>query len=121
MKGIMMGFGIFVLSMGVMCGLMYYVCFENLRQDTIFSLKQSLSETMVQLDELSPSLRSEQALELFIANFSLRKKIRVNYQVDLMGFISDPLVLRIRITAKDTASLFDLQISMDETMIEVGE
>ncbi|NTW96810.1 MAG: hypothetical protein HGB31_09360 [Erysipelotrichaceae bacterium] len=121
MKGIMMAFGIFVLSMGVTCGLMYYVSFENLRQDTIFSLKQSLSETMVQLDELSPTLRSEKALEFFINNFTLRKKSRVSYKVDLMGFLSDPLALRIKVTAQDTGSLFDLEISTEETMIEVEE
>lgn len=121
MKGIMMAFGIFVLSMGVTLGLMFYVSFENLRQDTSFSLKQALSETMIQLDELSPSLRSDKALELFIDNFSLRKKTSVTYQVDLMGFISDPLALRIKITAKDTASLFDLEIITEETMIEVEE
>jgi len=121
MKGIMMGFGIFVLSMGVALGLLYYVSFENLRQDTGFSLKQALSETMIQLDELNPSIRSAKALEIFIDNFSLRKKTRVNYQVDLMGFLSDPLALRIKITAKDTGSLFDLEIITEETMIEVEE
>ena len=121
MKGIMMAFGIFVLSMGVTLGLMYYVSFENLRQDTIFSLKQSLTETMVQLDELSPTLRSDKALEFFINNFSLRKKSRVSYQVDLMGFLSDPLALRIKVTALDTSSLFDLEIITEETMIEVEE
>jgi len=121
MKGIMMAFGIFVLSMGVTLGLMYYVSFENLRQDTIFSLKQSLTETMVQLDELNPTLRSDKALEFFINNFSLRKKSRVSYQVDLMGFLSDPLALRIKVTALDTSSLFDLEIITEETMIEVEE
>jgi len=121
MKGIMMGFGIFVLSMGVTCGLMYYVSFENLRQDTVFSLKQALSETMVQLDEVDPLLRSTQAMNLFILNFSLRKRSTVSYQIELMGILSDPLALRIRIKAVDDSSLFNLQISAEETMIEVEE
>jgi len=121
MKGIVMSVGLFVLSMGVSCGLMYYVSFEILRQETVFSLKQALSETMVQLDELDPSLRSSQAMNLFLLNFSVRRKSTVTYHIELMGMLEDPLALRIRIKAIDDKSLFNLQISAEETMIEVEE
>ncbi len=119
MKGLMMSIGLFVMSMGVSLGLMYYVSFETLRQDTVFALKQSLTETMLQLDELDPTTRNAQALSLFIDNFKLRKKTSVHYQIDLMGFISDPLAMRIRLKVHDDSALFDLKLNADETMIEV--
>jgi len=121
MKGIVMAVGLLALSMGVSLGLMFYVSFESLKLDTDTALKQALEETMVALDTLDPSLRQQQALSLFVSNFSLRKKKAVSYKIDLMGFIADPLALRIRISATDTASLFDLQLTAEETMIEVQE
>ncbi len=119
MKGLMMSIGLFVMSMGVSLGLMYYVSFETLRQDTVFALKQSLTETMLQLDELKPALRNDQALSLFIDNFKVRKKSSVHYQIDLMGFIADPLAVRIRLKVHDDGALFDLKMNAEETMIEV--
>lgn len=119
MKGIMMAVGLFVLSMGVTLGLMYYISYEQLRLDTVAALKQSLIETLFQLDELAVGDRYNQALTLFADNFKLRKQPSVSYQIDLMGFIPDPLVLRIRINATDTGSLFELNIQTEETMIEV--
>ncbi|KAF0226969.1 MAG: hypothetical protein FD133_550 [Erysipelotrichaceae bacterium] len=119
MKGIMMAVGLFVLSMGVTLGLMYYISFEQLRLNTVTALKQSLIETLFQLDELAVGDRYNQALTLFSDNFKLRKHPSVSYQIDLMGFIADPLALRIRIDATDIGSLFELNIQTEETMIEV--
>jgi len=121
MKGLIMAVGLLVMSMGISCGLMYYVSYENLRQDTVFALKQSLSETMVQLDDLDPSQRLDQALSLFIDNFKLRKKTLATYQIDLMGMIPNPLALRIRINVQTNSGLFHLGLSADETMIEVND
>ena len=119
MKGIMMAVGLFVLSMGVTLGLMYYISYEQLRLNTVTALKQSIIETLFQLEELAVGERYNQALTLFSDNFKLRKQPSVSYQIDLMGFIADPLALRIRIDATDTGSLFELNIQTEETMIEV--
>ena len=119
MKGIMMAVGLFVLSMGVTLGLMYYISYEQLRLNTVTALKQSIIETLFQLEELAVGERYNQALTLFSDNFKLRKQPSVSYQIDLMGFIADPLALRIRIDATDIGSLFELNIQTEETMIEV--
>ena len=120
MKGIVMASGLISLSMGVSFGLMFYISHEQLRQATQFSLKQALSETMIQLDNLDPMIREAQALTLFIDYFSLRKLNSVQYTVDLMGFIADPLAMRIRIQAFDQGSVFDVNVMAEETMIEVS-
>ena len=119
MKGIVMAAGLMALSMGVSVGLMFYISHEQLRLNTESSLKQAMSETMAQLDELDPSVRESQALSIFGTNFSVRKENSVQYQVDLMGFMSDPLALRIRISARENSALFRLELSAEETMIEV--
>jgi hypothetical protein len=120
MKGIMMAVGLFVLTMGVSLGLMYYISYEQLRLDTLTGLKQSLIETMIQLDQLDVKDRYDQSLTLFTEFFKLRKRSSVTYQIDLMGFIADPLALRIRVNAIDLGSLFELNLQIEETMIEVN-
>lgn len=120
MKGIVMASGLISLSMGVSLGLMFYISHEQLRQSTLYSLKQAMGETMIQLDDLDPLHRREMALSFFTDNFSLRKQRSVQYTVDLMGFHADPLALRIRIKAYDQGSVFDLTIMAEETMIEVS-
>jgi len=121
MKGIVMASGLISLSMGVSFGLMFYISHEQLRQATVFSIKQSLSETMIKLDSLDPMIREDHALSLFIDNFTLRKLSSVQYTVDLMGFNADPLAMRIRIQALDQGSAFDVNIMVEETMIEVSD
>ena len=119
MKGIMMAVGLFVLSMGVSLGLMFYISYEQLRLDTNFALKQALSETLIQLKAFDLNNRNQQAFTLFVNNFSLRKHASIHYQIGMMGFIPDPLALRIQIKAHDSGSLFELGVSVEETMIEV--
>jgi hypothetical protein len=120
MKGIVMASGLISLSMGVSLGLMFYISHEQLRQNTVFSLKQALSETMIELDRLDPSVREEQALTIFVDYFSIRKLNSVQYTVDLMGFNADPLAVRIRISAMDQGSVFEINVMAEETMIEVS-
>ena len=120
MKGIVMASGLMSLSMGISLGLMFYISHEQLRKQTVTSLKQALSETMIQLDQLEPIQREDQALALFIDNFRIRRQNSVQYTVDLMGFNADPLALRILISANDQRSVFDLHITAEETMIEVS-
>lgn len=119
MKGIVMAAGLMALSMGVSVGLIYYISHEQLRLNTETSLKQALSETMSALDELDPSARESQALSIFATNFKIRKEKSVQYQIDMMGFMADPLALRIRIRATQTSPFFKLELSTEETMIEV--
>ncbi len=119
MKGIVMAAGLMALSMGVSVGLLFYISHEQLRLNTESSLKLALGETMVQLDDLDPSVRESRALLIFSDNFSVRKEKSVQYQVDLMGFLADPLAVRIRIRATENTALFRLELSAEETMIEV--
>jgi hypothetical protein len=58
-------------------------------------------------------------LSIFSDNFSVRKEKSVQYQLDLMGFLADPLAVRIRIRAIENTALFRLELSAEETMIEV--
>lgn len=118
MKGIMMAVGLFILTMGVSLGLMFYISYEQLRLDTLSGLKQSLIETMIQLDKLNVEDRYDQSLAIFTAFFRLRKRSSVSYQIDLMGFSADPLALRIKVNATDIGSLFELNLQLEETMIE---
>jgi len=114
-----MAAGLMALSMGVSVGLIYYISHEQLRLNTVTSLKQALNETMDALDELDPSTRESQALLIFANNFTVRKEKSVQYQIEVMGFMADPLALRIRIHATQTSPFFKLELSAEETMIEV--
>lgn len=119
MKGIVLTVGLIALTVGVSMGLMFYISHEQFRLNTVSALKQALNETLIDLGEMDPSEREEAALGLFVEHFTLRLDSGVRVTVDLMGFNSDPLAMRIRIKATDQRALFDLRITTEETMIEV--
>lgn len=118
MKGAIIAVGLWVMSVGVSWGLLYYHSAERLRQATVFGMKQALSETMVEMRN-DPSPTSQEALNRFIANFSPRQEVQVDYVADVMGFNAEPLLLTIRLSYTDTRGAFALALSVTETMIEV--
>jgi len=120
MKGIVLAVGLIALTMGVSMGLTFYISHEQFRLNTVTALKQALNETMIELGQMDPVLREDAAMEVFVENYRLRVEHGIQVTIDLMGFISDPLAMRIRIKAIDQHALFDLRITADETMIEVG-
>jgi hypothetical protein len=118
MKGAIIAVGLWVMSVGISWGLLYYHSAERLRQSTVFAMRQALSETMVVLmDDPAPS--AQRALSHFVENFSPRQEAHVAYVADVMGFNANPLLLTIRLSYTDTRGAFDLALSVTETMIEV--
>lgn len=120
MKGIVLAVGFIAMSMGISMGLMFYISHEQFRLNLVMALKQSLSETMIELATLPMEQREAQAMDLFVDNFRVRKEPGSEVTIDLMGFMADPLALRIRITASHQQALFDQTITAEETMIEDG-
>jgi hypothetical protein len=118
MKGSIIAVGLWVMSVGVSWGLVYYHSAESLRQATVFSMNQALSETMSDLSE-EPVPTVDQALNRFIANFGPRQEPLVDYVVDVMGFNANPLLVSIRLSYTATRGAFRLALSATETMIEV--
>jgi hypothetical protein len=117
MKGAIMAVGLWVMGIGISWGLIYYHSAESLRQSTVFALRQSLSETMVELGErVNPTV--ETALDRFMANFSVRKDNDAAYTVDILGYHPDPLLLSVRLSYTATRGAFTLALQATETMIE---
>ena len=118
MKGAIIAVGLWVMSVGISWGLLYYHSAESLRQSTVFAMKQALGETMVELGEV-PVPSATLALDRFIANFIPRQEVMVDYVVDVMGFNAEPLLVTIRLSYTATRGAFTLALQSTETMIEV--
>jgi len=119
MKALIMSMGLFVMTMGVALGLSYYVSFENLRYHSHFILKQALQETLYQLSETEIDQRSSLVMPYFTDNLQFRIPKGVTYTINLLGFKSDPLVVRIELSYTSDSTL-QINHRIEETMIEVN-
>lgn len=121
MKGIIQGFAFFILMLGISLGLMFYVAYDAIRYQSRLILKQSLSETMMILAQKPVWEREAIMLQTLEEIFRLRKPAHQSYRLNVLGFIAEPLALRVRLDILTQHVTGYAWIGFEEVMIEVKQ
>ncbi len=117
MKGIVMSSALLMFLMSLVFSIVLYISFESDRFQIHQALKSALRSTMIHC--LDQRCDQSQAIAGLTENLEWIAEGFEGIQVDLMGFHDDPLLIRIRVSAK--GGMFDMfDIVCDETMIEEG-
>jgi len=119
MKGIIQGFALMILMMGLSLGFMTYVGMDHLRANSIAILKQSMTETMLSLADASVEERQNTYFSLLTEALTLRKPSHEHYKLEVLGFNAMPLALRVRLSVFPDYSPSGHGYPFEETMIEV--
>lgn len=118
MKGAILAFSLFILTLAVTLGLTGFVQFEHVRSTLSTEVKRSIQYTMLELinQKETSEINSNQAMKVFSDFFQTLVYDNYEYTIQLMGFNAKPLLLRFVVTAKrlDGPSL----MRFEEAMIE---
>jgi len=120
MKGNIQAISLYILTLGISLGLMSAIHYDATRYLSQRVLKQGLSETMLSLAELPPRMRLESLPGLLESSIRLRKPDTLWYRLSVLGFMEEPLALRVRLVAGYPSSPDDNLFTLEETMIEVN-
>lgn len=119
MKSIVLSIGLYITSLFVSLGILYYIEFEQVRSSTLSALKRSLEETMEQVEKLDVDKREEEVMIVFNRMIGPNLRKGYDYTIDFTGFNAEPLAIRIQISYIQNKGIFDIHHRLDETMIEV--
>lgn len=121
MKSIILSAAFVMLTFGVGLGMVYFILFDQANDQTRNLLRRGLQETMLQVSLLPIDQRRSVVLTTF-SNY-IAPDLLEGYEtkVDLMDFHASPLAIRIKMTVSSRGNLFPIQITSEETMIEVQE
>lgn len=119
MKGIIQAYALFVLLMGISLGFMIYIHVDSIHYISRLILKQSIHESLVQLDPMENAQRIESYNSIINKIILLRKPDDFEYSVNVVGFHPDPLAIRVKLNVKHSGGSSKIWI-FDETMIEVN-
>lgn len=119
MKSIVLSAAFSILTFGVGLGMVYFIVFDQLNDQTRNLLKRGLQETILQVSNLPLDQRREQTLPIF-TEFT-RPDLSPGYttKIDLMDIIEQPLAIRIRMTVSGGSPLFPMLVRVEETIVEV--
>ena len=117
MKGIVMSSALAVFLMGLIFSISLYISFESDRFQVRQATKNALRSTMVHC--LNERCDLNQALDKFVLDIQWISNRYSPIHVDLLGFNSDPLLIRVNVRTKGgMLDMFDLVC--EESMIEEG-
>lgn len=119
MKGIIQAYAFFVLWVALSLSFMALMRFDHTQYLNQLILKQALSETALQVRELSVAERSERYGDVLAEALRLRQAPYTQYRIHIMGFHPQPLALRVRLDVELEAQLIHYTHRFDETIIEV--
>ncbi len=110
----------YLMLMGISAGLMLLISLEHMRQTSLTNLKQSLEESAHLLLERDVNER-EGALESTLREaFSVRKPAKETYQIEVLAFHVDPLLIRVRLTVTPLYLNENWHYHYEESLIEVA-
>ena len=117
MKGIVMASALTVFLMGLIFSISLYISFESDRFQVRQATKNALRSTMVHC--LNERCNLNRALDQFVLDIQWISNRYSPIHVDLLGFNSDPLLIRVNVRTKGgMLDMFDLVC--EESMIEEG-
>lgn len=120
MKGIIQATALFILMLGISLGFMAAIRYDTLRYVSQRILKQAITETLLSLAELPPAERAVALPGLLEASVRLRQPVSLPVRLSVLGFMADPLALRVRLEVIQPDSTEGILFRLEETMIEVN-
>jgi len=118
MKGVIQAYALFVLLMGISLGFMVCIHVDSIHYLSRLVLKQSLHETLVQLEPMQNAERIESYTSVINEIIQLRKINDFEYSFNVVGFHPNQLTMRVKFFfnhLRDNSKIW----MFDETMIEV--
>ncbi len=119
MKSIILSAAFVMLTFGVGLGMVYFILFDQANDQTRNLLRRGLQETMLHVSLLPIDQRKAAVLNTFTDYIAPDLFEGYETKVDLMDFHASPLAIRIKMTVSSRGNLFPVQITSEETMIEV--
>lgn len=115
MKGVILSTSFFILSIAMFLSLGWYVNYDNNRSLISNNFKKSLTQTGYILKEQS-DIDEDLVLDTLISEVHPSLPKNFDYQFELLGFNSDPILMRVRIKCNSKNKLYN--ITLEETLIE---
>ncbi len=119
MKGIIQAYALFVLLMGISLGFMIYIHVDSIHYISRLILKQSIHESLVQLDPMQNAERIDSYNSVINEIILLRKPDDFDYSVNVVGFHPNPLAMRVKLNVSHSGGSSKIWV-FDEMMIEVN-
>lgn len=121
MKGVIQAYALLVVCLGVSLGMIIAVQYDVLFYKHQFILKQSMQETMLESLDLPHQERDVFTFNRFMELLRIRLDPNQKANVSLMGFIAQPLALRVKLSISPMEGIIPYTIHIDKTMIEVSQ
>jgi len=119
MKSILLSAAFVMLTFGVGLGMVYFIFYDQANDQTRNLLRRGLQETMLSVSAVPIDQRKAAVLNTFSDYITPDLLEGYETRIDLMDFHASPLAIRIKLTVTSSGSLFPIQITSEETMIEV--
>lgn len=120
MKGILQASAFYLMLMGISAGFMLLISLEHMRQTSITNLKQAIEETAHLLADEKISDRESQVQSILTEAFQVRKPANEIYEIEVLGFNSDPLLIRVALTVTPLYLNETWHYRYEESLIEVN-
>lgn len=117
MKSIFLAFGMITLSFVIFLCMGWYIQFDQTYSVTESALKRALTATMSDYLDQSDFSESD-VMDTFVHYFDELAIEDMEYDLTLIGFIKEPLFMRVHCSASNQKKLKGLKIELDEAMIE---
>jgi hypothetical protein len=115
MKGIVMASALVTFLMSLIFSISLYISFESDRFQVRQAVKSALRSTMIHC--LEERCDAQESFNRFISDAHWITERYTPVKVDLLGYHSDPLLIRIKVSTK--GGMFDIfDLICEETMIE---
>lgn len=115
MKGIVMSSALVTFLMSLIFSISLYISFESDRFQVRQAVKSALRSTMIHC--LEARCNPQETFDRFVSDVQWITDRYKPFKVDLLGYHSDPLLIRIKVSTKGgMLDIFDL--ICEETMIE---
>jgi|SRR5690554_4453301 len=116
MKGMIMSATLWIVLMVMIVVMMWLISFEHTRNQVVRAHKQSLRSTMIMCRNIECD--SKKAMDLFTQYFEASVSKYSSATWSLMGFHSDPLLIRVYVKVENNISTYPISIISDETIIQ---
>ncbi len=117
MKGAILSFALMIMLLAIFIAFSWYIKYEDLRSTTSSALKHSISYTINHLIH-EEEVTSYKAMEVFLSTINPMLHAGYTYDISLMGYYKEPLLLRFKIEIIDENGFIKNNIILEETMIE---
>lgn len=115
MKGVIFSTSFFILIFATFLSLGWYINYDHNRSLINNNLKKSLFQTANLLQDIE-DIDEDTVIDHFINEISNSLPKNFNYQIELLGFNADPILMRIKVLSQSKNNLYSF--TLEETLLE---